>query len=47
MSPFFTPFAAIAYPFYWVGTALSVKKTDERFLLKNNGIFALKIEKGW
>lgn len=42
MSPFFTPFAAIAYPFYWVGTALSVKKTDERFLLKNNGIFALK-----
>lgn len=36
------PFAAIGYPFYLVGTALSVKKNDGKFYLKNNGIFSLK-----
>ena len=42
LSPFLAPFAAIGYPFYLVGTALSVKKDDGKFYLKNNGIFALK-----
>ena len=36
------PFAAVAYPFYLLGTALSVKKVNEKFYLKNNGIFSLK-----
>ena len=36
------PIAVVAYPFYLLGTALSVKKDKDRFLLKNNGIFALK-----
>lgn len=38
----FKPVAAIGYPFYLVGTAFSVKKEKEKFLLKNNGIFSLK-----
>lgn len=42
ISPFFMPFAAIGYPFYLAGTALSVKKNKGKFYLKNNGIFALK-----
>ena len=36
------PFAAIGYPFYLLGTALSVKKVEEKFYLKNNGIFSIK-----
>lgn len=37
-----TPIAAITYPIYLMGTALSVKKTDDKFYLKNNGLFSLK-----
>lgn len=36
------PIAAITYPIYLIGTALSVKKTEDKFYLKNNGIFSLK-----
>ncbi|MGA9212774.1 S41 family peptidase, partial [Kaistella sp.] len=36
------PFAAMSYPLYLAGTALSVKKKNDKFYLKNNGIFALK-----
>lgn len=36
------PFAAIGYPFYAIGTAFSVKKIEDKFYLKNNGIFSLK-----
>ncbi|WP_162989980.1 S41 family peptidase [Chryseobacterium sp. 6424] len=36
------PLAIVGYPFYLVGTALSVKKEDDRFYLRNNGFFALK-----
>lgn len=36
------PFAIIGYPFYLLGTALSVKKIDDQFYLKNNGIFSIK-----
>ncbi|QBO59135.1 S41 family peptidase [Chryseobacterium salivictor] len=36
------PLAAVTYPVYLLGTALSVKKKDDKFYLKNNGIFALK-----
>ena len=36
------PLGIISYPFYALATALSVKKTGEKFYLKNNGIFALK-----
>ena len=37
-----TPIAAITYPIYLIGTALSVKKISDKFYLKNNGIFSLK-----
>lgn len=37
-----TPIAAVTYPLYLIGTALSVKKKDDQFYLKNNGIFSLK-----
>lgn len=36
------PLAALTYPFYLVGTGLSVKKQDDKFYLKNNNLFALK-----
>lgn len=36
------PLALVTYPFYAIGTALSVKKVQGKFYLKNNGIFALK-----
>lgn len=36
------PIAAIGYPFYLIGTAFSVKKNNDRYYLKNNGIFSLK-----
>src|SRR5690606_27660059 len=36
------PIAVVSDPFYLGGTALSVKKDKDRFLLKNNGILALK-----
>lgn len=40
--PLATPIAAVTYPLYLIGTALSVKKKDDQFYLKNNGIFSLK-----
>ena len=39
---FAQPIAAITYPLYLLGTAFSVKKKDDKFYLKNNGLFALK-----
>lgn len=36
------PFAVAGYPFYLMGTALSIKKESDRFYLRNNGIFGLK-----
>ena len=36
------PIAAITYPLYLVGTALSVKKKEDQFYLRNNGIFSIK-----
>lgn len=36
------PVGIISYPFYLIGTALSTKKENDRFLLRNNGIFSLK-----
>lgn len=36
------PVAVISYPFYLVGTVLSVKKQNDKFILRNNGIFAVK-----
>ncbi|WP_447950891.1 S41 family peptidase [Chryseobacterium koreense] len=36
------PLAVLGYPLYAMGTALSVKKRDDQFYLKNNGIFAIK-----
>lgn len=36
------PIAIVGYPFYLVGSALSVKKVNDKFYLKNNGIFGLK-----
>ncbi|UOE39795.1 S41 family peptidase [Chryseobacterium suipulveris] len=38
----YKPLAVVGYPFYWLGTALSVKKKDDRFYLRNNGIFSIK-----
>lgn len=41
--PFITkPLGVIGYPFYLVGTALSIKKSNGKTYLRNNGIFALK-----
>ena len=40
--PIVIPFAAITYPVYLIGTGFSVKKTDSKFYLKNNGMFSLK-----
>ena len=40
--PLATPIAALTYPLYLIGTALSVKKKEDKFYLKNNGIFSLK-----
>lgn len=42
VSPVIAPFAVIGYPFYLLGTSLSVKKEEGNFYLKNNGIFSLK-----
>lgn len=36
------PLAAISYPFYLVGTALSVKKEGTKFYIRNNDFFPLK-----
>lgn len=36
------PIAAVTYSIYLLGTALSVKKKDDQFYLKNNGIFSIK-----
>ena len=36
------PFAVVGYPFYLLGTALSIKKEANHFFLRNNGIFALR-----
>lgn len=36
------PIAAIGYPFYLIGTAFSVKKINDQYYLRNNGIFSLK-----
>lgn len=36
------PIAAITYPIYLIGTAFSVKRTADKFHLKNNDIFPLK-----
>lgn len=36
------PIAALVYPLYFVGTALSTKKKDGKFYLRNNGIFSIK-----
>lgn len=36
------PLALLGYPFYAAGLALSVKKENDHFYLRNNGIFALK-----
>ncbi|KEY19460.1 S41 family peptidase [Kaistella antarctica] len=36
------PIAALTYPLYLVATALSVKKKDDKFYLRNNGLFSLK-----
>ncbi len=35
------PLAAITYPFYLVGTALSIKKKDDKFYIRNNDFFPL------
>lgn len=43
MFPNFTkPIAAAVYPFYLVGTALSIKRTPEGTFLRNNSIFSVK-----
>lgn len=36
------PAAVLAYPFYLVGTALSIKIESDGYYLRNNGIFGLK-----
>ena len=36
------PFAVAGYPFYLMGTALSIKKEANGYYLRNNGIFGLK-----
>ncbi|WP_297984260.1 S41 family peptidase [uncultured Chryseobacterium sp.] len=36
------PIGVIGYPFYLIGTALSIKKNNRKTLLRNNGIFGLK-----
>ena len=36
------PIAVAAYPFYLIGTALSIKKEKGKTYLKNNSVFALK-----
>jgi hypothetical protein len=36
------PVAVIGYPFYLMGTALSIKKAGDRFYLRNNGIFSIR-----
>lgn len=36
------PIAVIGYPFYLIGTAFSMKKSDGKTILKNNGFFAVK-----
>ena len=40
--PLLKPLAVLVYPFYFVGSALSVKKEGDRFLLRNNGFFSIK-----
>lgn len=39
---FVKPLAAITYPLYLIGTGLSVKKKEEKFYLRNNGLFSIK-----
>lgn len=41
-SLFLKPFLLAGYPIYLLGTALSVKKENDKFYLRNNGIFALR-----
>ena len=36
------PIAAVTYPLYLLATAVSVKKKDDKFYLKNNGIFSIR-----
>ncbi|SFI64309.1 Peptidase family S41 [Kaistella treverensis] len=36
------PLAVLVYPFYFVGSALSVKKENDGFFLKNNGFFSIR-----
>lgn len=36
------PLGLVGYPFYLIGTALSVKKENGKYLLRNNGIFTVK-----
>lgn len=36
------PIAAISYPIYILGSAFAVKKKEDQFFLKNNGILSLK-----
>ena len=36
------PVAVLSYPLYLTGTAFSVKKKEDHFYIRNNGIFALK-----
>ncbi len=41
--PIFTkPIAAVTYPIYVIGTAISTKKVGDKFYLRNNGIFSIK-----
>jgi len=41
-SGFMKPFAVIAYPLYFVGTAFSTKKRNDKIYLKNNNFFTIK-----
>ncbi|KIA83519.1 hypothetical protein OA84_08400 [Kaistella solincola] len=36
------PFAVLVYPFYFVGSALSVKKESDGFFLRNNSFFSIR-----
>ena len=36
------PVGIVAYPFYLIATALSTKKVDDKFYLRNNNMFAIK-----
>lgn len=36
------PLAIVTYPLYLMGTAISIKKVDQRFYLRNNTIFSIR-----